>query len=54
VLVFGHGHAGRVLAARWLDLPPADGRLFVLGTGTVSVLGQEHGAPAVVRWNCGR
>jgi probable phosphoglycerate mutase len=52
VLVFGHGHASRVLAARWLALPPTDGRLFVLGTGTVSVLGYEHDDPAVVRWNC--
>jgi broad specificity phosphatase PhoE len=52
VLVFGHGHACRVLAARWLGLPPTDGRLLVLDTGTVSVLGYEHGDPAVLRWNC--
>ncbi|MGN6783154.1 MAG: histidine phosphatase family protein [Marmoricola sp.] len=50
-LVFGHGHALRVLAARWLGLPPEDGRLLVLGTATVSVLGAEHGSPAVLRWN---
>jgi probable phosphoglycerate mutase len=52
VLVFGHGHASRVLAARWLGLPPTDGRLFVLDTGTVSVLGHEHDDPATLRWNC--
>jgi probable phosphoglycerate mutase len=52
VLVFGHGHAGRVLAARWLGLPPTDGRLFVLDSATVSVLGHEHDEPAVLRWNC--
>jgi probable phosphoglycerate mutase len=52
VLVFGHGHAGRVLAARWLGLRPVDGRLLVLDTGTVSVLGHEHDDPAVLRWNC--
>jgi broad specificity phosphatase PhoE len=51
VLLFGHGHALRVLAARWLVLPVADGRLFVLGTATVSVLGHEHESPAVLRWN---
>jgi probable phosphoglycerate mutase len=50
-LVFGHGHALRVLAARWLGLPVDDGRLFVLGTATVSVLGHEHDDRAVMRWN---
>lgn len=50
-LVFGHGHALRALAARWLGLPAQDGRLLVLATGTVSVLGAEHGSPAVLRWN---
>lgn len=51
-LVFGHGHALRVLAARWLGLAPESGRLLTLDTATVSVLGWEHGAPAVIRWNC--
>ena len=50
-LLFAHGHILRVLAARWLQRPPTDGRLFALGTGTVSVLGWEHGAPAMTRWN---
>ena len=40
-----------MLAARWLGLPPTDGRLLVLDTGTVSVLGYEHDDPAVLRWN---
>ena len=55
VLAFGHGHLLRVLAARWLDKPPSDGGMFALSTATVSVLGWEHGAPVVVRWNeaCG-
>jgi probable phosphoglycerate mutase len=50
-LVFAHGHVLRVLAARWLRLPGTEGRLFVLGTATVSELGWEHGQPAVQCWN---
>jgi probable phosphoglycerate mutase len=50
-LVFGHGHCLRVLAARWLGLAPTAGRLFTLGTATIGVLGWEHDAPTVVRWN---
>jgi len=49
--VVAHGHVLRVLTARWLGLPPADGRLFRLDTGTVSVLGFEHGEPVILRWN---
>lgn len=50
-LVFGHGHALRVLAARWLGLDPADGRVFLLDTGTYSVLGDDRGQPVIVQWN---
>jgi probable phosphoglycerate mutase len=51
VLAFGHGHASRVLAARWLDQPVDEGRFFRLDTATVSVLGYEHELPVVARWN---
>jgi probable phosphoglycerate mutase len=50
-LVFAHGHALCALAARWLALPASDGRLFRLDTTTVSVLGEFHEAPVVLRWN---
>jgi len=51
VLVFSHGHASRALAARWLAQPVEEGRLFLLGTATISVLGYEHESPVVARWN---
>jgi broad specificity phosphatase PhoE len=49
--VVGHGHALRVLAARWLGLPVRDGALFTLDSGTVSTLGFEHRDPVIVHWN---
>ena len=51
VAVFAHGHILRVLTARWLELPPADGKLFGLGTGTLSRLGWEHDYRVIQRWN---
>lgn len=51
VLLVAHGHLLRVLAARHLGLPPAHGRLFLLGTGTLSRLSLEHGTPVVAEWN---
>lgn len=51
VALVAHGHVLRVLTARWLGLPPADGRLFRLDTGTVSTLGVEHDNPVIVTWN---
>ena len=51
VALFAHGHVLRVLAARWLELPTVGGQHFLLGTGTLSVLGYYHDIPAVKIWN---
>ena len=51
VLVFGHGHSLRALAARWVERPVDEGRFFSLDTATVSTLGYERDFPVVVRWN---
>ncbi len=51
VALVAHGHLLRVLAARWLGLEPAFGRLFRLDTGTLSLLGLEHGEHVICAWN---
>jgi probable phosphoglycerate mutase len=50
-LCVAHGHILRVLAARWLGLPPAGGRLLTLDPAAVGILGWEHEFPVVSRWN---
>jgi probable phosphoglycerate mutase len=51
VALFAHGHVLRVLAARWIDLPPAGGQHFLLDTGTLCILGYYREASAVKAWN---
>jgi len=51
VVLVAHAHFLRVLTARRLGLPPADGALFQLATGTVSRLGMEHGRHVLTAWN---
>ncbi len=51
VALVAHAHLLRVLTARWLELDPDCGRLFRLGTGTLSVLGTEHDSPVILSWN---
>ena len=53
-LAVAHGHSLRALVARWLNLPVAEGRHFVLDTATWSELGDDRGTPAVLTWNVGR
>jgi broad specificity phosphatase PhoE len=50
-IAFGHGHMLRVLGARWVNLPPADGGLLKLDTAALCALGYEHQLPAIARWN---
>ncbi len=53
VLLFSHGHLLRILAARWLRLPPTSGAMFGLSTATVSVLGWDRERPVIETWNEG-
>ncbi len=53
LLLFGHAHFFRVLAARWIALVASDARHFVLSTAALSILGYEHppADPAILLWN---
>jgi probable phosphoglycerate mutase len=50
-LCVAHGHLLRVLAARWVGLPPVGGRMFSLHPAAISVLGWERDNPVVEAWN---
>lgn len=51
VALFAHGHLLRALTGTWLGLGAAGGRLFKLGTGSISILGFEREQRAIARWN---
>ena len=54
VLAFSSGHIIRMIAARWLGLPPRAGRVFYCRPASVGVLGYEHknrDEPIIGLWN---
>jgi broad specificity phosphatase PhoE len=51
VILFAHAHILRILTACWLGLPPEAGRLFVLRTASISVLGYERETRVITQWN---
>jgi len=53
VAAFSSGHISRMIAARWLGLPPLCAKYFYTATASVGILGYEHARdqPIVVLWN---
>src|SRR5262249_731479 len=54
VLAFSSAHIIRMIAARWLGLPPAAGRFFFCRPPSVGILGFEHSSrdePIIGLWN---
>jgi broad specificity phosphatase PhoE len=54
IALFTHGHFGRALAVRWIDLPIATGRRFGLRTASIGILGYDPAhpdTPVIALWN---
>jgi probable phosphoglycerate mutase len=54
ILAFSSGHTIRMIAARWLGLPPGSGRFFYCRPASVGVLAYEHDSldePIIFKWN---
>jgi broad specificity phosphatase PhoE len=47
VVLVGHGHFSRVLLARWIGLPAAEGVRFQMEAASWAVLGDERGVPRI-------
>jgi broad specificity phosphatase PhoE len=50
-LAFAHGHILRVVAARWIQLPPSAGARLALRAGAISALGFERETEVIQLWN---
>jgi probable phosphoglycerate mutase len=54
VALFSHGQFGRVLAARWIGLPAAQGRHLTIDPATLGILGVDRDHPplrVIALWN---
>ncbi len=51
VALFAHAKVLQVLTACWLGLPPDAGRLFIIGTASLSVLAYADDARVLKSWN---
>jgi probable phosphoglycerate mutase len=51
ILLFGHGHCFRSVAARFLDLSIRFATNLRLDAGTISILPDERDGPALALWN---
>lgn len=51
VLLFGHGHCFRSIAARFLGLPIRAAAQLRLDAGSVSILANDRDGPTLVMWN---
>lgn len=51
IALFSHGHFLKVLAARFLKLPPSNGQLFSLSPGSLTILGYERESPVLLLLN---
>ena len=54
VVLFTHGHVGRVLGARWIGMSVEIAERLLLGTASLSILSFQHNQatqPAIELWN---